>query len=200
MSHAVRFFSVSENSIVLSHPEGIYLYHIPELGPAVDVDFNLSPVWYWSGESSQSYYGSLYDTLSQYPKLYIQGPSSTHKLEFDLGESGFPVVLNHSITGELPAYCVPDEGRGLVVRGRKGVRPSWSGDDPVIQFNTLLLGKEQATGVFRVRTDEEDSTVRGARMDLDEVTGRLLVCVELVERVTGLRVYKLWLVDPLAQG
>jgi len=70
----------------------------------------------------------------------------------------------------------------------------------VIQFNTLLLGKEQATGVFRVRTDEEDSTVRGARMDLDEVTGRLLVCVELVERVTGLRVYKLWLVDPLAQG
>ena len=166
----------------------------------MDVGFTLSPVWYWSGEPSQSYCGSLYDTLSRYPKLYIQGSSDIHKLEFDLGESGFPVVLNHTITGELPAYCVPDEGpQDLVLKGRKGVRPSWSWYDPVIQFNTLLLGKEQATGVFLVCTDEEGFTVWDALVDLDDVTGRLLVGVNLFEETTGLHVHKLWLVDLPAQ-
>jgi hypothetical protein len=199
-SPAGEFFIVSENSIILCDMCGIRLYHIPELG-SVDDSSSISPVWSWSGVSTY-YAGSLYDTGSQNTKLYIQGSLVTHKLEFGPDKSGFLVVLKHSITEERPAYYIPCEQRGIILKGRKGVRHHRDGC-PVIVFNTLLLGKEHTPGVFRIRTDElsgEDylPMQEVKHLDLDEVTGRLLIGVDFAYRDSGIHAQRLLLMDPLA--
>jgi hypothetical protein len=193
-----EFFAVSENAIVVCDMGGIRLYHIPELGSVGDSS-TLSPVWSWS-EDSIRYDGSLYDTGSQYPKLYIQGSLVAHKLEFGPGESGSPVVLEHNITGERPAYHIPCEKREAILKGRKGVRHH-SKDGLEMVFNTLLLDREHTSGVFRVRAEElpEGNPLPEVKhMDLDEVTGRLLVGVDSVHRHSGVYAQTLWLTDPLA--
>jgi len=73
---------------------------------------------------------------------------------------------------------------------------------PELVFYTFLVGREDITGVFRICTNESSAGgILDAQdlwcTDLDEVTGRLLVGVELSDRPdpSGRR---LWLVDPLA--
>jgi hypothetical protein len=198
----VRFFAVSENSIAVCDPDGIRLYHIPELG-SVDDGSILSPVWSWSGESSR-YDGNLYDVCTQYPKLYIQGSSVTHKLEFGLNEPGFLVILRYSITRERPAQYIFD-GRRFILKGWKGVCHCWDDSPVTILFNTLLLGREHTSGEFRICASElweEDSDFlvvpEVKHIDLDEVTGRLLVGVDSVARHSGVHARALWLMDPSA--
>ena len=183
-----------ENGIVVAHPDGIRLYHIPEV-ESVDDGTVLFPVWSWSGESDH-YKGSIYDTGSRFPILHIQG-SNTHKLEFVL-ESGFPVVLMHTIT---KAYCKLDDWQELLMKGRMVVRLHQVVNPPEIVFYTSLVEREDTMGVFRICLNESSAggilCVQDLWVtDLDEVTGRLLVDVELSRR----RAYeqRLWLVDPLA--
>ena len=196
----VRFFSASENSIVVCHPDGIHLYHIPELGSVGDSS-TLVPIWSWSGGSNQ-YYGTLYDTDPQHPRIYLQGSLITHDIDFGLDESGFLVVLSHTATGGQPAYCVFDEERSFVLKGRKGVCYCMGGADGyTVVLKTLLLGREHTTGVFRIRANEsvarEGLSVQDLKVDLDEVTGRLLVAVESVTEgnLIESHVRKLWLAD-----
>jgi hypothetical protein len=72
-----------------------------------------------------------------------------------------------------------------------------------IVFNTLLLGREHTSGIFR--SDElweefDFLTVPEVKhIDLDEVTGRLLVGVNPSARLNGFFARALWLIDPLAE-
>jgi len=193
----VRFFSVPGNGIVVTHLDGIRLYHIPEL-ESVDDGSVLFPVWSWSGESTR-YEGSVYDIGSRFPILHIQGSSNIHKLEFGLG-SGFPVVLRHTITAGQSVHCEPDEDewQKLFLKGRKGVCLHQVFNPPAMVFYTSLVGREDITGVFRICTNELFDILGVLdlwSMDLDEGTGRLLLGVDLPGRYPYQQ--RLWLVDPL---
>ena len=188
-----QFFSISENSVVVCQPDGIRLYHIPEL-ESVEDSSTLFPVWSWSGEFSQSD-GSLYDMGPQHPKLYIQGSLTTHKLDLGLDKSGFMVVLKHDTTGGPPAYWLPGWGRNLVLKGRKGVCHYRTDGGKVIAFNTLLLGREDTTGVFRICANERELVGDRTQVDLDEVTGRLLVVIGVARGHVRPYTRRLWLAD-----
>lgn len=190
----MQFFSISENGIVVCHPDGIYLYHIPEL-ESVDDYSVLSPAWSWSGESTR-YHGSLYDVWSKFPKLSIQGSRNLHKLEFSL-EPGFPVVLRHNVTRGLPRYCIPDDEWGTAVKGRKWARHYQLSDiGTQILVATLLLEREDEPGGFSVRPGfSMNEKLEVKYMDVDEATGRFLF--GMGRRGLG-RASKLWLVDPFA--
>ena len=177
----MRFFLVSENGLIVSNHIGIRLYHIPEPGAAGN-DSDLVPVWSWQGRSTE-YRGTLYETASPYPALWLQGVRVTHTLEFDVDESGcFPVVVDHHFTRGPPAYCVWDR---LKLQGRKGVSFGVRQGGEIV-FNTGILGKPGITRQLRAhlpcnRVDMwsglellEDE-VRCT--DLDEVTGRIMIMV-----------------------
>ena len=172
-----RFFLVSENGLIVNDNLGIHLYHIPE-PRAVGNDSNLVPVWSWWGDASE-HRGTLYETTSPYPALWLQGTWATHTLEFDVDESGcFPMVVNHHITEGRPGYYAGDR---LKLQGRKGMSIS-IGQGGEIVFNTGVLGKPDITRQLRAklpilweghwfRRDEVKYT------DLDEVTGRIMIVI-----------------------
>lgn len=133
----------------MCHPDGIYLYHIPEL-KSWDNHSILSPAWAWFGKSTQ-YHGSVYDIPSKFPKLHIQGSQNMHQLEFSL-ESGFLVVLRHNATKEPPAYCIRDEKWRAVLKGRKWAfyyAPSAPSSTQIL-VSTILLGREGRMGAFSI--------------------------------------------------
>ena len=127
---------------------------------------------------------------SPFPKLSIQGSGNLHKLEFSL-ETGFPVILRHSATRELPAYCMPHSEWGTAVKGRKWVRyyQPWDFVGTTLIVATLLLGREGVPGGFGISTGSMETGDKSKCIDVDEATGRLLF---MVGKPGAL---KLWLVD-----
>ena len=160
----------------MSNCHGIHLYHIPEHGDEGD-DRSLVPIWSWRGDAS-GYCGTLYKATSPYPGLWLQGERTTHILEFDVDESGFPMVINHNIIRAQPAHFV---GKLLKLQGRKGMSVDIIQGGEIV-LNTVVLGKPEATRQLRAELpglyygpwylqDEVKYT------DLDEMTGRILIVV-----------------------
>ena len=172
----VRFFVISENCFIVTDCRGILLYHIPELG-AADEDAKLVPVWNRMLDASD-YRGTLYETASPYPGLWLQGEQSTHAIEFDVDGSGcYPVVVNHHITEGQPVFHVGD---ALKLQGRKGMSIETGLRDEIV-INTGVLGKPDTR---RLRVSIPGLNV-GSRFrkekvkytDLDEMTGRVMIVV-----------------------
>jgi hypothetical protein len=168
-----RVLAIAENGLIVNNPDGIFLYHIPEL-KATGKTSNLVPVWNWRGDASDLR-GTLYKTVSPYPALWLQGRRTTHTLEFDVDEPGcFPTVTNHEITGERPAFRSVDR---LKLQGRKGLGIE-SGRKGEIVFHTgalenpdltrRLRGSVPGLGVSAAWTEEFKYA------DLDELTGRIM--------------------------
>jgi len=174
----MRFFVVSEHGLIVTNSKGIWLIHIPELR-AADDDSTLPPVWEWSGDASKCR-GTLYKTVSPYLTLWLQGGWATHTLEFDVDESGFPVVVNHQSTRGRPAYYT---GKYLKLQGRKGMGIGVERPGEVV-LNTGVLGKPKITRRLRapipgLNTDDRPSRPRDIvkYTDLDEATGRIMIVV-----------------------
>ena len=178
----VRFSLVSESGLIASNQHGIHLYHISELGVVGDDDRGtIFPRW--SGFGDASGYSTICKTVSPHPALWIQGKLATHVLELDLGESGcFPVVANHQITEGRPAYHV---GFYLRLQGRKGMAIGL-GLHNEIAINTAVFGKPDSTRRLRAEIPGLNDPHRRRRevkyMDLDEVTGRIMIVVGPVPR------------------
>ena len=176
---------------MVCHPDGIHLYHVPELESA-DNDTVLAPTWSWSGKSTE-YHGSVYDVRSEFPKLSVQGSHNIHELEFSL-ESGLPAVLRHEITGMPPVWACVKEW-GSVQKGRKWARYYKPITGPPILVCTLLMGGEGKTGTFSLDLfGSYGKWEQVKHVDVDEATGRFLF------GVGGLGPFasKLWLMDTSA--
>ena len=183
---------VSENAVVVCDTGGIHLYHIPELSSAEDSS-TLSPVWEWPG-GSKWFCGSVCETSSQHPVLYLQSASGTHTITLWTDAGGRdPVVVEHHVTGKLPVHLASlEEGGGgggggredhhrFTMKGRKGLYYNVGEEDVRPGFATYLLGKEELAGaVFSVDVEStpEDAN-RGEHKvnlaDFDERTGRILI-------------------------
>ena len=168
---------MSENGLIVTDHLGIRLYHIPE-PRAVGDDSNLVPVWSWSGDASE-HRGTLYETASPYPALWLQGEWTTHTLEFDVDKSGcIPMVVNHQITEGRPAHYVGDR---IKLQGRKVMSISiGQAEDDEIVINTGVLGKPDITRQLRVQLPGlyESHWYRRDELkyaDLDEATGRIMI-------------------------
>jgi len=184
----MRFFVVSKYGLIVTNNLGIWLYHVPELR-AVENDTTLFPVWDWSGDSVSKCRGTLYKTESPYPALWIQGDRATHTLEFDVDESGFPVVVDHHRSMGRPAYC---EGKYLKLRGRKGIGIGVERRGEVV-LNTGVLGRPDITRRLRAPIPGLNSDDRPRRprdvvkfTDLDEATGRIMIAVGPKLRALGM--------------
>jgi len=174
--YEAQYSLVSENGLIVNNRLGIHLYHIPE-PRTVGNDCDLPPIWsWWRGASG--YRSTLYKTASPYHALWLQGGWATHTLEFDVDESGFPMVVNHHVTEGQPAYYVEDH---LKLQGRKGMGFNVEEHGEIV-LNTGVLGKPDVTrqlraqlpGLYdgpRLKRDEVKYT------DLDEVTGRIMIVV-----------------------
>jgi len=169
---------VSENTVVVCDVEGIHLYRIPELSSAESFS-TLSPTWEWLAKSKW-FCGSACMTFSRLPVLYLQGGSGTHTIIFRTDPSGRnPVVTEHHISEELPAYLssIGDDNL-FMVKGRKGLRYEVGGGDPCL-FDTCLLGTEGLAGRFSAEIEGpvddgfEEHKIRF--VDFDEMTGRVLI-------------------------
>ena len=132
------------------------------------------------GDSS-GYRGTLYKTASPHPALWLQGEHTAHTLEFDVDESEFPVVVNHRITEGQPAYYVAAR---LKLKGRKvmGIDVKQRGK---VVFRTGVLGKPDLTRQLRaplpgVCTGPQIGQDEVKYVDLDEVTGRIVVVIGIV--------------------
>ena len=175
----VQFSLVSESGLTASNRLGIYLYHIPELGAVGDDDLvAISPQWSWSGDGSGS--STICKTVSPHPALWIQGKLTTHTLEFDMDESGcFPMVANHQVTEGRPAYHADFY---LKLQGGKGVAIGF-GLHEEIAINTAVFGKPDSTRRLRAEIPGLDDRREEMKyVDLDEVTGRIVIVVGSVPR------------------
>ena len=178
----VQFSLVSESGLIASNQLGIYLYHIPELGAVgEDGPVTISPQWSWSGDASGC--STICKTVSPCPALWIQGEMATHTLEFDVdGSGGFPVVADHQITEGRPAYNV---GFYLRLRGRKGVAVG-HGLYKEFAIDTAVFGEPDITRRLRAEIPGLDGRHHRRDevkyMDLDEVTGRIMIVVGPVPR------------------
>ena len=171
---------VTENTVAMCDVEGIHLYRIPELRSAEGFS-TLSPIWNWLVESKW-FCGSVCTTFSQHPVLYLQGGSGTHTITFRADASGRgPVVAEHHIGEELPAYLSPERDDDLfTVKGRKGLCYDISGGGPYL-LDTCLLGSEGLAGGFSIEVELslmgddywEEHILRF--VDFDERTGRVLI-------------------------
>ena len=166
----------------MTNPRGIHLYHIPE-PRAVGDGYSLDPVWSWWSlvGDSLGYRGTLYKTASPHPALWLQGEHTAHTLEFDVGESEFPVVVNHQITEGQPAYYVAAR---LKLKGRKvmGIDVKQRGK---AVFRTGVLGKPDLTRQLRaslpgVYTGPRIGQDEVKYVDLDEATGTIMVVIGAV--------------------
>ena len=190
---------VSENAVVICDAEGIYLYHIPELGSAEDFP-TLSPVWDWPGES-EWYCGSVCMTSSHNFVFYLQGTSGTHTISFRLDACGRdPAVMEHYIAEKLPAYLTSlrEDDHRFVMKGRKGLYYTVGGAVSYTQteFDTRLLGREGSAGGFsaevRVPEDPEWDGYEVTLADFDERTGRVLIGADrlgMLNTDKGIRIY-----------
>ena len=190
---------VSENALVICGVGGIHLYHIPELGSELGptVLQTLSVVWEWQGES-RWFCGSVCMASSQHPVLYLQGTSGTHTITFRVDACGRdPVVVEHHITGKLPAHLasLEDDYPLLVMKGRKGLYYTTGEEAPYSEFATCLVGREELTRRFTADIElageyllDEDRVVSVA--DFDERTGRILMGTTLYgENFGNIRLY-----------
>ena len=125
------------------------------------------------------YRGTLY-TTSPHAALWLQGEQTTHTLEFGLDESSsFPVVVGHHIAEGQPAYY--HTGDHLKLKGRKvmGIETKEHGKTV---FKTGVLGKPDVTRQLHPSSPDSHDGPWPAPgqvkyMDLDEVTGRIMVAI-----------------------
>lgn len=170
----IRVFAVSEHGLILVHHSGIFLYHIPDLRLST-WGFGLSPVWEWRGNASYLW-GSLRRTASLFPALWLQGGLTTHTLEFDANDSGFPVVAKHDFTGGRPAFHSAEH---IKLRGRKGM----SIEDRLqgqIAFKTGVLEEPDIMRRLSVSIpglNDRPHWDEFKYADLDELTGRIMIVI-----------------------
>jgi len=158
--------------------EGIHLYRIPELSSAVGFS-TLIPIWEWLVES-RWFCGSVRMTFSQHPVLHLQGRLGTHIITFRADASGIdPVVAEHHISKELPAYLFPEWDGLFKMKGRKGLHYGIGGAGDPYLLDTCLLGGEGLAGgfcaVIEAPTDGEWEEHKMRFADFDERTGRVLI-------------------------
>lgn len=171
-----RVFAVSERGLIVTNRSGIFLYHVPDLRSEAQ-EFTLLPVWYWRADAS-GLRGSLYKTASQYPGLWLQGHRATHTLEFCEDGSGcLPVVANHNITKRSrPFFSLATH---IKLQGRRGMGIVDRLKEAIF-FHTGILEDPNCRRPIRIQIPGLNAgSWRGEfkYMDLDELTGRVMVVV-----------------------
>ena len=171
---------VFENAVVFCDPEGIHLFHIPDLS-STEGSSTLSPVWEWLRES-EWFFGGVRMTFSRQPVLSLQTLSETHTITFRVDACGRdPVVSEHRVSGELPAplpSLADGDEFGFAMKGQKllcyGSRIEY-----VYRFHTCLLGREELAGGFNVEAYDADDDWEEHDVifppDFDEKTARILI-------------------------